>query len=185
MLVIGITGTLGAGKGTIVQYLVDQKKFTHFSVRGYLLKEIRIRGIAENRDNMVSVANELRKKHGSSFIVEQLYLEAKQSGENTIIESIRNTGEIEGLKKLGTFILLAVDASPEIRFKRIVERQSETDKILFDEFIANEKREMQSSDPNAQNISACMNKADFHLSNDGTLDELHLQIDQVIQQLNI
>jgi dephospho-CoA kinase len=184
MLIIGITGTLGAGKGTIVDYLVEQKKFTHFSVRGYLLKEIRLRGIEENRDNMVAVANELRKKYGSSYIVEQLYQEAKQSGKNTIIESIRNTGEIEGLKKLGTFILLAVDAAPDLRYQRIVERQSETDRISYNEFIANEQREMESSDPNAQNIKACMDQADFYLENNGTIEELHLQIDHIITTLN-
>ena len=33
MIIIGITGTLGAGKGTIVDYLVKQKGFVHYSVR--------------------------------------------------------------------------------------------------------------------------------------------------------
>ena len=31
MLIIGITGTIGAGKGTIVKYLIDKYKFKHFS----------------------------------------------------------------------------------------------------------------------------------------------------------
>lgn len=39
MHIIGITGTLGAGKGTIVEYLKDKKGFAHFSVREFL-KEI-------------------------------------------------------------------------------------------------------------------------------------------------
>lgn len=43
MLVIGITGTLGAGKGTIVDYLVDSKGFAHYSVRAYLIEEIKKR----------------------------------------------------------------------------------------------------------------------------------------------
>ena len=40
MIIIGITGTLGAGKGTIVDYLVQEKGFKHYSVRNYLIKEI-------------------------------------------------------------------------------------------------------------------------------------------------
>ena len=35
MIVIGITGTLGAGKGTIVNYLIEEEGFDHYSVRGF------------------------------------------------------------------------------------------------------------------------------------------------------
>lgn len=184
MLIIGITGTLGAGKGTIVDFLVNEKGFSHYSVRGYLLKVIRSRGLEENRDNMVSVANELRKLHGNSYIVEQLYLDAVQSGNNTIIESIRNTGEIEGLRKLGKFNLIAVDAMPEVRYQRIVLRRSETDRISYEEFLDNENREMQSTDPSAQNIRECMDLADFYLNNDGSIEDLHLQIEKIFKLIN-
>jgi len=184
MLIIGITGTLGAGKGTIVDFLVNEKGFSHYSVRGYLLKVIRSRGLEENRDNMVSVANELRKFHGNAYIVEQLYLDAAHSGNNTIIESIRNTGEIEGLRKLGKFILIAVDATPEVRYNRVVFRRSETDRISYEEFLDNEEREMQSTEPSAQNIRACMDLADFNLNNDGSFEELHHQIETIFNIIN-
>jgi dephospho-CoA kinase len=37
MFIIGITGTIGAGKGTVVEYLVGQKGFDHYSVRSFLI----------------------------------------------------------------------------------------------------------------------------------------------------
>lgn len=40
MIIIGITGTLGAGKGTVVEYL-KTKGFKHFSVREFLTQEIK------------------------------------------------------------------------------------------------------------------------------------------------
>ncbi|MDR0438308.1 MAG: AAA family ATPase, partial [Bacteroidales bacterium] len=52
-MIIGITGTIGAGKGTIVDYLVSQKGFLHFSVRDFLSEEIERRGLPVNRDTMV------------------------------------------------------------------------------------------------------------------------------------
>jgi dephospho-CoA kinase len=185
MLIIGITGTIGAGKGTIVDYLVNEKDFSHFSVRGYLITEIEKKGLEVNRDNMVCIANELRKTHGNAFIVEQLYHEAVRKGKDTIIESIRNTGEIEGLKKLGNFILLAVDADPSIRYDRIFKRHSETDSISFEEFLQNEAREMQSADPNAQNLRACMDAADYLLFNNGSFEDLHKQINDVFENINM
>lgn len=185
MIIIGITGTLGAGKGTIVDYLVEKKNFSHFSVRQYLLRIIRQKGMPENRDSMVSLANDLRQQHGPAFIVEQLFIEAQASNKNTIIESIRNVGEIEGLRKLGTFYLLAVDADTELRYNRIIARQSETDHISFDEFIANEKREMQSTDMFTQNIFACMQQADFLLTNNGTYEELFNRIEEICNHLTI
>ena len=36
MRIVGITGTLGAGKGTVVEYLTQQKGFKHYSARGLL-----------------------------------------------------------------------------------------------------------------------------------------------------
>ena len=53
MIIIGITGTLGAGKGTIVDYLIKTKGFTHYSVRAFITKEIEKRKLPVNRDSMV------------------------------------------------------------------------------------------------------------------------------------
>ena len=44
MIIIGITGTLGAGKGTIVDYLCKKRGFLHYSVREFLVEEIKNRG---------------------------------------------------------------------------------------------------------------------------------------------
>lgn len=172
MNIVGITGTLGAGKGTIVEYLVEKKGYRHFSVRNYLIDEIQRQGMTVNRDSMTKVANNLRAEHTPSYIIEQLYEQALSSGQNSIIESIRTPGEIDFLKKQGNFMLIAVDADPKIRYDRIVIRGSETDKISFDTFISNEKREYTTNDPNKQNLSACISMADIVLLNNGTIDDL-------------
>ena len=185
MIIIGITGTLGSGKGTIVKYLVKKKGFTHYSVREYLLKEIKKRGLPENRDSMVIVANELRKNNSPSYITDQLFEQALKQNSNVIIESIRTPGEAESLRTKGEFYLLAVDADPKIRFNRIKLRNSETDQIDFDTFIANEKREMTATDPNKQNLKKCREMADFVFMNDGSREDLNQAIENVLAQINI
>ncbi|MES2560516.1 MAG: AAA family ATPase [Bacteroidota bacterium] len=183
MKIIGITGTIGAGKGTIVDYLTSRHGFKHYSVRGYLIKIIEQRGMPVNRDSMVVVANELRANNKPSFIAEELFNEALQHGGNCIIESIRTVGEITGLRAKGGFTLFSVDADRRTRYERIVKRGSETDMVSFETFAENEEREMTADDPNKQNVGACMKLADCHFSNDGTFDELYQQVDIALEQL--
>ncbi len=183
MLIVGITGTLGAGKGTIVEYLEIKKGFAHFSVRDYLIEEMAKRGLDNNRDNMVITANDLRKNNSPSFIIEELYREAKGLPENAVIESIRTPGEVDFLKKQGEFILLAVDADPELRYERIKARKSSTDNVDFKTFLANEEREFTTTDPNKQNLKKCIEMSDLVLNNNGSIEALFDQLDEFLGSL--
>jgi len=184
MIIIGITGTLGAGKGTIVEYLTEKKGFVHYSVRAYLLEKIRETGLPENRDSMFTLANELRSGYGPSYVTDQLYNQARISGQNCVIESIRTPGEIESLRGKGHFYLFAVDADPEIRYQRIFLRQSETDHVSRDNFLEDEKREMNTTDQNKQNLRKCIQMADFLILNNGTKKDLILQLEKALDQVS-
>lgn len=185
MLIIGITGTLGAGKGTIVDYLVSEKGFLHFSVREFISEEIIRRGMPVNRDSMVIVANDLRANNSPSYIVDQLFERAVGTGKNCVIESIRTPGEVVSLKAKGNFILLAVDANDEIRYSRIQNRNSETDQVSLETFRQNEAREMDSSDPNKQNLRKCIEVADFTLRNDEDIEDLTKNVAGILETLGI
>ena len=185
MIIIGITGTLGAGKGTIVNFLEKEKGYQHYSVRGFLVDEIKKRGLEVNRDSMTSVANDLRAQHSPSFIIDQLYAMAKASGKNCVIESIRAPGEIESLRKKSRFYLFAVDAKPEIRFQRIKARASVTDNVDFETFLANEKREMNTDDPNKQNLGKCIELANYVFENNGKVEDLVKKVSQAIENMKL
>ena len=76
-IIVGITGTNGAGKGTVVERLMNKYQFKHYSVRNYLLSTMEKNGVNNNdRNAMRDTANKLRAEHSPSYIVEQLLNQA-------------------------------------------------------------------------------------------------------------
>lgn len=181
-MIIGITGSLGAGKGTVVEYLVSEKGFTHISARDIWTQELQARNIEVNRDTMTKLANELRNEHGPAYFVTQALEMADNEPGDYVIESIRTVGEAELLQQEGG-ILLAVDADQKERYRRITERQSVLDDVSFEEFVRQEAAEMKNTDPHKQSIGAVMKMADFTLQNDGAVRELRQQIETIFTQL--
>lgn len=185
-MIIGITGTNGAGKGTAVEYLVERKGFTHYSVREFLIEEIEKRGMVVDRSSMRAVANDLRATHEPSYIIGLLYQRAVDGGvKNAVIESVRNSGEAEFLKSHGA-LLWAVDADREIRYERIQKRASETDRITFDEFVVQEEREWHGAEGKADmNILTVMGMADHTFPSNGTKEELYLEVEEALKEQGV
>lgn len=180
-MIIGITGTLGAGKGTVVEYL-QKKGFAHFWARAFFKEEIERRGLPVNRDTMTQVANEMRELHGPGFFAAAAIEYAQKHGGDIVAESIRTTGEAEYLKSHGA-ILWAVDADRETRYRRVIERATELDKVSFEKFVEQEDREMTSNDPTKQNIAAVMAMADHVFHNDGTPEELFAEVEKALKEV--
>ncbi|EOD27628.1 hypothetical protein EMIHUDRAFT_235496 [Emiliania huxleyi CCMP1516] len=183
MRILGITGTLGAGKGAVVDYLVRECGFRHLSIRALLASIIAERGLPLDRPSMVRVANQLRKEHSSSHLVDRLLEQARAADGPCVIESIRTTAEVGALREAGAS-LLAVDAPQALRYSRIEARGSETDRVSFEQFAAAEALEWDSAgDPARQSLGECIREADITLVNDGTLEALRAKLREALAEL--
>lgn len=182
-MLIGITGTDGAGKGTVVNYLVEKKGFTHYSARAIFIEELKKRSEEPTRAKMRLIANEMREEFGNDFLI-TYYLKriAEEGTEYAIIESIRAVAEAETLKANGG-ILIAVDADQKVRYARVQERRSESDKVSIEQFVAHEELETNDPDPHGMQKQKVIQMADYVLLNNSSISELNLQIEQVFQKI--
>ncbi len=181
-MIIGITGSFGSGKGAVVDYLTQNLHFKHHSASGLITEEIVRRGLPVNRDSMIIVSNDLRKANGPAYIIDSLYKRAQEAGGDTVIESLRAVAEVEKIKELGGKVI-GVDANSKLRYERAFKRGSEKDNVSYEKFLSQEKAESNPNDPTKQNIFAALKESDFIVTNNGTLEELHAQIDEVLKQV--
>jgi dephospho-CoA kinase len=179
-MIIGLAGSFAAGKGTVVDYL-KEKGFTHFSASGFITEEVVRRELPVNRDSMIVVANDMRKHHGPSYIVDTLYERAKKLGGDVVIESLRAVAEVRRIKALGG-VVIGVDADPAVRYNRAISRQSLKDNVTYDAWLAQEKAESNADDETKQNIFGALALADVVCMNNGTVAELHAQVDAFLAQ---
>ena len=180
-MIIGITGTLGAGKGTVVKYLVERQGFTHLSARDFFQELMEKEGVPIDRDHMVAFANNLRAQHGPGYVFDELFKRAQEKGGDVVIESLRTVGEATALKSQDDAYLLAVDADQDLRFNRIHGRGSQLDQVNFDKFVEQEKTEMNGIEPYQQNIAAVMKMADYTIYNDNDTEALYLEVEKFLK----
>src|SRR5215831_10117754 len=179
-MLIGLTGRNAAGKGEVARYL-QKKSFYYYSLSDAIRDEIRGRGEQLTRERLIIVGNELRQKYGSNVLAERI-LAKIEDDKHYVIDSIRNPAEVDAFRAAKNFKLIRIEATPQVRFERILSRHRESDPSTFEEFVALENREAEGDDT-SQNLVKVELMADETLLNDGPLSKLYPQIDGLLKKL--
>jgi dCMP deaminase len=180
-MIIGLTGKNGAGKGEVAAFLRD-KSFYYHSLSDVIRDELSARGLAVTRDALIQTGNELRQQHGPDVLA-RMTLKKIDPNRNYIVDSIRNPSEVVALRQNGDFVLLNVEAPPEIRFERIRSRAREQDPKTLEEFLRVEEAEKKRKAAHHQSIEETQAMADFTISNEGSLEDLHQKVIDVVTNM--
>jgi dCMP deaminase len=180
-MIIGLTGKNASGKTAVSEYL-KSRGFEYYSLSDEIRDEARRRGLEINREILIEVGNELRERFGPGVLAERV-LRNLGSDHNYVIDSIRNPHEVEVLRRRSDFTLLALEADQTTRFERSRARGRESAAQTFQQFFEEEARELDSGNPANQQLHATRQKADMVVNNDGTLEELHRQLDELLPPL--
>lgn len=180
-MIIGLTGRNASGKGAAADFL-RTKGFTFYSLSDVIREEVGRLGLEITRENLITTGRELRAKHGTGFLAEQI-LQKLEADQNYVIDSFRHPDEVSTFRKRADFALLAVTATVETRFERIKQRARENDPETLDKFVALEEEEASSQSREGQDLTATEALADFVVDNDSSLEALHQQLSGIIQQV--
>jgi dCMP deaminase len=180
-MIIGLTGRNASGKTAVSQYL-GSRGFEYHSLSDEIREEIKRRGREITREVLIEVGNELRSTWGAGVLAERI-LGRLGYDRNHVVDSIRNPAEVEVLRRRPDFTLLAVQADQTVRFERSRIRSREGAAQSFEQFVAEEARELNSDDPNTQQLIATQKLADVTVNNSGSIEDLHRQLDEILPRL--
>ena len=105
------------------------------------------------------------------------------SGDDAVIDSIRTPGEVEALRVRDDFVLIEILAGTDSRWQRSKERARPGDPSDRATFISQEKSEEVALDAAGQALVATAELADLVLFNNGSLEDLHGELEELIERL--
>ncbi len=180
VIVLGLTGSLAAGKGVVSDFFKD-KGFTYYSLSNELRELAKSFDIEITRENLQNLGNKYRDERGNSFLAELVAEKIRKNNFNSIVDGIRNPGEVEYLRlNLYNFILISVDAPNDIRFERMIQRNRESDPKIWEDFIKVDNRDKGIGESESgQGVGKCMSMADFNLMNDSSLENASYRVQEL------
>lgn len=180
-MIIGLSGTLAAGKDTVADYLVEKEGFEHISLSAVLRKVAAEKGIETTMENLTKLGNSLKTEYSADYLVNRAKKEVDFS-KDIVVSSIRQPEEIESLKREKDFYMIFVDADIKIRFERLVKRGRAGDVGEFEKFKEQEEKQL-NGQSGGMNLSKCRKMADYVIVNNCSIEEFKDRIKQTFQQI--
>lgn len=184
-MIIGLTGSLAAGKGVVSNFL-KEKGFVYLSLSDELREIVKENKIEITRENLQNFGNFVRQNYGSGFLADKaIYKIKNQKYRKAIVDGIRNPVEIQSLReKLEDFFLVSIDAPQEVRYNRLVERQRESDPKTLEDFVRIDNKDKGIGElESGQAVAKCMQLADITIFNSGSLNEVKEKVRIVYEDL--
>ena len=188
---IGIVGPLACGKGVVADYLIKQYGYISFSLSFIVHDELKKRGVTTfTRTTLQDMGDELRTKEGQGVLAKRAMQQLGGSvdprslhNQKIIIEGIRNPGEIEYLRTIPGFYLIAVDATQELRYHRVIARGKPWDPKDWETFSKVDGRDSgDAAHVSGQQVRACMKMADVTIHNNDDMENVYKEIEELFSR---
>jgi dephospho-CoA kinase len=185
-LIIGLTGTIGSGKGTFAKFVSQGGTLlsTGDLVRAFINENLDFRG-PNTRERQQYWGNAAREVYGIGVWTKRMIPQIGADGIYAI-DCCRYPDQVEDFQAEfgGRFHLIGVDAEPWRRFGFLKARGREGDPKTWKEFCEANRRDKRGYIyGEGQNTEACLRMAEMTVYNNGTLDDLKMEAARVLREL--
>jgi dephospho-CoA kinase len=174
--IIGLTGSIGAGKDVVSKYLISKYDYKQITVGDVVRAAMTKEGIELTRENSDAFSQKMRDKFGATYWISQCVKKALDDHyPKSIIDGVRLPSDHETIKKTfgNNYILFKVDALANIRFLRLQSRgRADLPKDLA-QFESQEK-----SQNEMFKLNKTFSQASAIIDNSTTLENLYKNIDE-------
>lgn len=185
--ILGFTGPIAGGKGQVADMFRNGPLCAaYFSLSDRVRETAVRRGLANfTREILQDIGDGLRRDFGGGVIAQLTAgLAFMEERRFIAIDGIRNPAEVEFFRKTPDFVLFSVTAPQDIRWDRLRQRNRPSDPKTWEEFLARDARDLGiGQDALGQQVSRCMEMADFKIDNTGTLEELGVKVAEFMAEI--
>jgi dephospho-CoA kinase len=172
--IIGIVGPIRAGKTTTANYLVERYGYEIASNSDILKRILAGMEIIPSRANMAMLGNSIFEVLGNDVIAK--YRLDRLSLGRIVVDGIRYTDELKRYSAHPGFKLLGLSADSLTRFER-TRTSSEEVKDLK---ISQSDFEQLTSSRSELDVPELLSRADQVIANLGSVEELKLRVDEIL-----
>jgi len=177
-LVVGLAGMPGSGKSLVV-LTARELGYAIVAMGDVIRQETRTRGLELTPQNVGKVMLKLRQEEGNYVIAHRCVPKIReQNNPKVLVDGLRSLHEAEIFKEnFLKFSLIAVHASPEIRFQRLANRRRSDDTSERQVF---QERDMREIDIGLGNVIAM---ADEMVINNSSVEHVKAKIKESLERI--
>lgn len=176
-IILGLAGEIASGKGTTAKYICEKHNGSSHRFSTMLRDLLGRVYLPESRENMQKMSTIMRENFFDDILSSVVAKDVEKDEHKIIaIDGVRRLADISYLQKIPGFKLVYIEADMEKRYERIVGRGENSDDTTktFEDFKKDHQREAE------RQIKDLKNNAEYIINNNGNLEELYKQIDNII-----
>lgn len=183
MIILGFVAEMAGGKTTAIDYIAKKYKAPRYSF-GIILRDLMDRlHLDTTRENYTKISLILRQGFGQDILAKAMTLDIKmdQAHEIIVVDSIRREEDILYLKELNNFHLISIKVDMKTRYERLIKRREKVDdeNKTYEQFVKDHQFDTELS------IIPLLDKAEFIIDNNGTLEKLYSELDLIINKIKL